>query len=158
MSDPRRATPRTDVVLADPRLRAATTRLGGSLVKRAVADALGRCRAGEIDASMVADRAHSSLPATATSLRAVINATGVIVHTNLGRAQRGQVELVGHLATLPSGVARRPCDAPGGAGAVGTQGRRMAEADGNRTRLAELLGHVGFEDREGHQAPVRLHG
>jgi O-acetylserine/cysteine efflux transporter len=28
-----------------------------------------------------------------------------------------------------------------------------AEADGNRTRLAEILGHVGFEDRGGHQAP-----
>jgi len=29
----------------------------------------------------------------------------------------------------------------------------LAEADGNRTRLTEILGHVGFEDREGHQAP-----
>ena len=27
----------------------------------------------------------------------------------------------------------------------------MAEADGNRTRLTELLGHVGFEDRGAHQ-------
>ena len=32
----------------------------------------------------------------------------------------------------------------------------VAEADGNRTRLAELLDHVGFEDRGGHQAPSRL--
>ena len=32
----------------------------------------------------------------------------------------------------------------------------LAEADGNRTRLAEVLGHVGFEDREGHQAPFTL--
>ena len=31
-----------------------------------------------------------------------------------------------------------------------------AEADGNRTRLSEVLGHLGFEDREGHQAPTRL--
>ncbi len=30
---------------------------------------------------------------------------------------------------------------------------RVAEADGNRTRLAEMLGHVGVEDRGGHQAP-----
>jgi hypothetical protein len=29
----------------------------------------------------------------------------------------------------------------------------MAEADGNRTRLTELLGHVGFRGREGHQTP-----
>ena len=27
----------------------------------------------------------------------------------------------------------------------------MAEADGNRTRLAEVLGHNGFEDRARHQ-------
>jgi hypothetical protein len=31
--------------------------------------------------------------------------------------------------------------------------RRLAEADGNRTRLTELLGHVGFRGRGGHQAP-----
>jgi hypothetical protein len=29
--------------------------------------------------------------------------------------------------------------------------RRLAEADGNRTRLTELLGHNGFEDRARHQ-------
>src|SRR6185437_10413159 len=33
----------------------------------------------------------------------------------------------------------------------------VAEADGNRTHQVELLGFTGFEDREGHQAPVRLH-
>ena len=34
--------------------------------------------------------------------------------------------------------------------------RTLAEADGNRTRQAEVLGFTGVEDREGHQAPVRL--
>jgi hypothetical protein len=29
--------------------------------------------------------------------------------------------------------------------------RRLAEADGNRTRQTELLGLVGFEDRDAHQ-------
>jgi hypothetical protein len=29
----------------------------------------------------------------------------------------------------------------------------MAEADGNRTRLTEVLGHVGFRGRGGHQTP-----
>jgi len=33
----------------------------------------------------------------------------------------------------------------------------LAEADGNRTRLTEILDHVGVEDRGGHQAPRRLH-
>ncbi len=35
--------------------------------------------------------------------------------------------------------------------------KRVAEADGNRTRLTEILGHVGVEDRGGHQAPRHLH-
>ena len=48
MPDPRRATPRTDHVLADARLQAAATRLGPVLVKHAVTGALERCRAGEL--------------------------------------------------------------------------------------------------------------
>jgi hypothetical protein len=32
----------------------------------------------------------------------------------------------------------------------------LAEADGNRTRPAQILGHTGVEDREGHQPPERL--
>ena len=31
--------------------------------------------------------------------------------------------------------------------------RRLAEADGNRTRQAEVLGFTGVEDRGDHQAP-----
>jgi L-seryl-tRNA(Ser) seleniumtransferase len=84
--DPRRATPRTDQVLADPRLVAAATRLGRPVVKRAVTAALERCRAAEIDAAEVVAAALAALPAYPTSLRPVVNATGVVVHTNLGRA------------------------------------------------------------------------
>ena len=86
MPDPRRATPRADVVLADPRLREAVGRLGPSLVKQAVDAALDRCRSGEIDPGEVADEVVTSLPARATALSRVLNATGVVVHTNLGRA------------------------------------------------------------------------
>jgi L-seryl-tRNA(Ser) seleniumtransferase len=78
--------PRTDVVLADPRLVTARERLGGALVKAAVARAQELARAGTISPASVADAAAASLPRTAATLTAVINATGVVVHTNLGRA------------------------------------------------------------------------
>ena|GEM_PF-5948812 len=42
------------------------------------------------------------------------------------------------------------------AGAFRSRRRTVAEAEGNRTPLAEILDHDGFEDRGGHQAPVRL--
>jgi len=84
--DPRRQVPRTDVVLADPRLVAARERLGGSLVKAAVARAQELARSGDISPAAVADAAADSLPPIAATLTPVINATGVLVHTNLGRA------------------------------------------------------------------------
>ena len=84
--DSRRLVPRTDAVLADPRLSEAARRLGRARVKAAVAAAQQRARDGRISPDEVADEAAAALPAHAASLTPVLNATGVLLHTNLGRA------------------------------------------------------------------------
>ena len=90
--------------------------LGGALVKAAVARAQELARAGAISPAGVADAAVAALPPTAASLTPVINATGVIVHTNLGRAP------------LSAAAARR------GAGRGGLHGRGVRPGLGTRGR------------------------
>jgi L-seryl-tRNA(Ser) seleniumtransferase len=131
--DPRRHVPRTDVVLSDPRLIAARQVLGGALVKQAVVRAQDLARSGAISPSSVADAAADSLPRTAASLVPVINATGVIVHTNLGRAPLSAAARAALLAAagctdvefdLASGKRGRR-----GAGALGALSRAVPAAE-----------------------------
>jgi L-seryl-tRNA(Ser) seleniumtransferase len=85
-ADPRRSVPRTDAVLADPAVAAAVDRLGRDLVKAVVQTAQQRVRDGDLPADGVVPAVLAALPGTVGSLRPVLNATGVLVHTNLGRA------------------------------------------------------------------------
>jgi L-seryl-tRNA(Ser) seleniumtransferase len=86
VDDPRRRTPRTDAVLDSPELSEAVRRLGRGAVKKVVVDVLRVCREGRVAPDDVMAVVLSSLPRSASSLREVVNATGVVVHTNLGRA------------------------------------------------------------------------
>ncbi|MGY1740014.1 MULTISPECIES: L-seryl-tRNA(Sec) selenium transferase [unclassified Blastococcus] len=85
-ADPRRQVPRTDALLADGQLVPVIARLGRPLVKDAIRSVQDRVRAGEVAPADAVAAVLAALPDTAASLRPVLNATGVLVHTNLGRA------------------------------------------------------------------------
>ncbi|MFF0725971.1 L-seryl-tRNA(Sec) selenium transferase [Streptomyces sp. NPDC004134] len=129
MTDTRRRVPRTDALLADPRLAGAVRRLGRTLVRRAVAEAQQRVRNGALAPEEAADAAFAALPSNATSLRPVVNATGVVVHTNLGRAPLSPA------ATEALRAASGPTDVEFDLG----DGRRARRGRGALAALAEAV-------------------
>jgi L-seryl-tRNA(Ser) seleniumtransferase len=91
--DRRRALPSVDRLLAHESLRAAVTEYGRDLAvdaaRVALAEARTHVQAGDRApgiADLAADVARRLAALTSGTLHPVINATGVIIHTNLGRA------------------------------------------------------------------------
>lgn len=84
--DPRRQVPRMDAVLADPRLAEAFDRLGRPAVKAVARAVLDEVRQSRLAPDAVLAELIARLPGQSTTLQPVLNATGVVVHTNLGRA------------------------------------------------------------------------
>ncbi|MBX9641499.1 MAG: L-seryl-tRNA(Sec) selenium transferase [Mycobacteriaceae bacterium] len=85
--DPRRMIPRTDQLLALPAVQQQRNRLGDRVIRGLISDVQQRARRGELVPDRVPEALETALAAQATtSLSPVLNATGVVVHTNLGRA------------------------------------------------------------------------
>ncbi|WP_395729598.1 L-seryl-tRNA(Sec) selenium transferase [Nakamurella sp.] len=86
-TDPRRLIPRTDRLLALPAARAARGRLGDGVIRGLAREVQERARRGAIRPDQVESALLAALERRApTSMTPVLNATGVVVHTNLGRA------------------------------------------------------------------------
>ncbi|MHB8734008.1 MAG: L-seryl-tRNA(Sec) selenium transferase [Terriglobales bacterium] len=134
-----RQVPSLDELLRDPRLQADLERLGPGRARRVLRGVLEQLRhdlktGGEAASGLAAipERVHAAADAlTAPSLRRVINATGVILHTNLGRAPLGAAA-VAQLCDVAAGYTNLEYDL-----ATGRRGKRDAHAE---TLLNELTG------------------
>lgn len=101
-----RSLPSMDVLLAQPWVPTFERSLGRDAVKSAFADVIGELRrdirkGSSVDvnvASIEVEARHRLAPFLKTRLRNVVNATGVVVHTNLGRS------------VLPEDTAQHLCD------------------------------------------------
>ncbi|MBI2796303.1 MAG: L-seryl-tRNA(Sec) selenium transferase [Gemmatimonadetes bacterium] len=91
MTDARRALPAVHALLEHPDVRDLLARAPRGLVTDAVREVLEQARsappAGDLDTGTLAERVAGRVQARLLpSLRPVFNATGVVLHTNLGRA------------------------------------------------------------------------
>ena len=85
--DPRRNIPRMDELLQLPEVESARHRLAEHTIRAIIQGAVTQARRGQLPVSDIpAEIAQRLEQKNAHSLQPVINATGVIIHTNLGRA------------------------------------------------------------------------
>jgi L-seryl-tRNA(Ser) seleniumtransferase len=133
VTDRRRELPSVDLLLRDPGIAALLDAAPRSAVVAAVRDALDaarRRRAGVPD-DWTADVRERLALRTGRSLRPVLNATGVVLHTNLGRAPLAHAALEA-LAGAAGGYSTLEFDLHAGV--------RGSRADHCRALLAELTG------------------
>src|SRR5919199_6729161 len=134
-----RELPSVDEVLSRPAVRALEVRIGRAPVKSAVRQAIAAARdrilagAGNGSGELVPDdevlsRAQHE---AAARLRRVINATGVVLHTNLGRAPL-HPDVVAQVAQIASGYSNLELDLD-----TGRRGHRSAAVE---PLLCELFG------------------
>ena len=114
----KRRIPSKDRLLAQPWVSAYEAEIGREAVKSVISDLLAAQRAkilanpdAAFDAESIAREAKKRIAAKATfSLRRVVNATGVVIHTNLGRslladeAIAAVADVAGHYNTLEYNV------------------------------------------------------
>lgn len=133
MTDPRRRLPSVDRLLREPGIVELEAHAPRNAVVAAVREALEsarRSRTGPPD-DWVAEVRERLATRSSASLRPVLNATGVVLHTNLGRAPLAQAALAA-LAGVAGGYSALEYDL-----ATGTRGHR---AEHCRRLLAELTG------------------
>jgi len=86
-TDPRRTIPSTDRLLALEPVVEAGQRLAPQVIRQIISGAQDAARRGDIEPSEVAEHVVAEIEqAKPSRLSPVLNATGVIIHTNLGRA------------------------------------------------------------------------
>jgi L-seryl-tRNA(Ser) seleniumtransferase len=133
MTDARRTLPSVDRLLNEPGILALLRSAPRNLVVAAVREAIAAARSGRgaVPTDWAADVAERVARRTTPSLHPVLNATGVILHTNLGRAPLARRALEAILA-VGAGYSTLEFDS-----ATGTRGSR---GDHCASLLATLAG------------------
>ena len=133
MSDPRRALPSVDRLLREPGISALLQTAPRNVVVAAVREVLtaARDRAVEPPPDWAAEVGRRVALRTTPSLQPVINATGVVLHTNLGRAPLAAAALAAIHASA-AGYSTLEYDL--------ASGQRGSRVDHCRGLLAELTG------------------
>lgn len=118
MTDARRTLPSVSALLEAPRVRDLVDGVGRAVVVDAIRIAIAAARDGAIPVPATSDEWSDAIAAVLTgltrpSLRKVINATGVVLHTNLGRAALPRVA-VDAIVAIASGFSNLEYDLDAG--------------------------------------------